>query len=62
MKVREYAKIVGFQIVGKLSRFPQGETYGIDNRKQRAYIDEAGNEYYMDKGCACIVTADGAVI
>ena len=62
MTIREYAKIVGFEIVGKLTRFPKGETYGIDNRKQRAYIDEAGNEYYSDKDCFCIVTADGGII
>ena len=62
MSIREYAKSVGFEIVGKLTRFPQGETYGVDNRKQRAYIDEAGNEYYMDKRCACIVTTDGRII
>lgn len=65
MKIREYAKLVGFEIVGKLSRFPKGETYGIDYRKQRAYIDEAGNEYYTDSGDACgccIVTADGRII
>lgn len=62
MKIRQYAKEVGFKIVGKLTRFPKGETYGIDNRKQRAYIDEAGNEYYSDKGGCCIVTVDGAII
>lgn len=62
MTIREYAQSVGFEIVGKLSRFPKGETYGIDNRKQCAYIDEAGNEYYSDKGGVCIVTADGKII
>lgn len=62
MKIRDYAKAVGFQIVGKLIRFPKGETYGVDNRKQKAYIDEAGNEYYMSKGSACIVTVDGRII
>ena len=62
MSIREYAALVGFQIVGKLRRFPQGETYGFDNRKQRAYIDEAGNEYYASKDCYCIVTATGKII
>lgn len=61
MTIREYAKAVHFEIVGKLTRFPEGEDYGID-RKQRAYIDEAGNEYYIDKHSACIVTIDGRVI
>lgn len=62
MSIREYAKSVGFEIVGKLNRFPKGETYGVDNRKQRAYIDEAGNEYYIDKYNACIVTTEGHII
>lgn len=62
MTIREYAKSVNFDIVGRLSRFTKGEIYGIDNRKQRAYIDEAGNEYYIDKGGACIVTIDGKII
>lgn len=62
MTIREYAKSVNFDIVGRLSRFPKGETYGIENRKQRAYIDEAGNEYYSDKGGICIVAVDGRII
>lgn len=62
MNIREYAKSVGHEVQGKLTRFPKGEAYGIDNRKQRAYIDEAGNEYYMDKSGFCIVTYDGRVI
>ena len=62
MTVREYAKSVSFKIVGKLSRFPKGEVYGRQARKQRAYIDEAGNEYYIAKGSACIVTIDGKII
>lgn len=62
MTVREYAKSVDFNVVGKLSRFAKGETYGITNRKQRAYIDDGGNEYYIGKDSACIVTATGYVI
>lgn len=62
MTVREYAKAVGFQIVGKLTRYPQGETYGVDNRKQRAFVDEAGNQYYASKSCYCIVTISGKII
>jgi len=62
MTIREYAKSVGFEIVGKLTR--KVEPYGID-RKQRVYIDEAGNKYYPDNGDACgfcIVTVDGKII
>lgn len=61
MTIREYAKIREFKIIGKLTRRPEWEGYGI-GRRQRAYVDEAGNEYYIDKGGACIVTKDGKVI
>lgn len=62
MTVREYAKSVNFEIVGKLFRFPKAEVYGRQAHKQRAYIDEAGNEYYISKRGACIVTIDGKII
>lgn len=62
MTVHEYAKSVNFDIVSKLSRFVKGETYGIPNRKQRAYIDANGNEYYISNNSACIVTPDGRII
>lgn len=62
ISLREYAKSVGFKVVGKLTHFTKGETYGIDNRKQRSYIDEAGNEYYKSKDGCCIVTVEGWVI
>lgn len=62
MTIREYAKNRSFEIIGKLTRHPEWEEYGIE-RRQRAYSDEAGNEYYIDKGRgACIITKDGAVI
>ena len=61
MTIREYAKARGFEVIGKLTRHPEWEEYGI-GRRQRAYRDEAGNEYYIDKGGACIVTKDGDVI
>jgi hypothetical protein len=62
MKIREYAEFVGHQIVGKLTRFPKGEACEGGSRKLRAYIDEAGNEYYVSERGVCIVTADGSVI
>ena len=58
MTVREYAKSVGFEVVGKLRRMKAV-------RNQKWYIDEADNEYWLDnvgKNCICIVTADGGVI
>ena len=62
MKIRAYAEFVGHQIVGKLARFPKGEAGEGGSRKLRAYIDEAGNEYYVSESGVCIVTAEGSVI
>ena len=58
MSIREQAQNLGFEIVGKLLRRPEWER----NSKERAYIDEAENEYYTWRGILTIVTADGAVI
>ena len=64
ISVRELAKILGFEIVGKLTRLPDG-TYGIGGHYP-IYIDEAGNEYLPglvgDVSCGCIIKADGGVI
>lgn len=63
MTIREYAKQVGFPVVGKLHRMPDGKQR---RRKRREvyWTDEAGNEYYRshDGKSACIVTTEGAVI
>lgn len=65
MTVREYAKSVGFTVVGNLRRMPDVH-YGMDdNRKYPVWIDEDGNEYcgsYSKDGCFCIITSDGNVI
>ena len=56
--IREQAANLCFQIVGRLTRRPEWER----SSKERAYIDEAGNEYYTWRGILTIVTADGGVI
>lgn len=56
--IREQAASLRFQIVGKLTRRPEWER----SSKERAYIDEAGNEYYARRGILTIVTAEGGVI
>jgi hypothetical protein len=65
MTVREYSKLKGFEVVGKLKRLPD-VYYGVDNKSHYPlWIDEAGNEYcgdYSKDGCYCIITADGGVI
>lgn len=64
ISVRDYAKSVGFTVVGKLKRMPD-KYYGMDNEHHYPwYIDEAGNEYLMDDRSRqyCIITAEGHVI
>lgn len=58
MSIREQAAALGFEIVGQLARRPEWEA----TKRERAYIDEAGNEYYTRRGVLTIFTADGAVI
>ena len=63
MTVREYAKIKNFKIVGKLKRI-KDKYYGVCNNHYSVYLDEAKNEYCVDKkaGCFCIVTFDGGIL
>lgn len=58
MSIREQAKHLGFEIIGRLTRRPEWER----SARERAYIDDAGNEYYTRRGILTIVTADGGVI
>lgn len=68
MTIREYAKSVGFEIVGKLTRRPEWEYTRDDFTGEKKhsgckhYSDEGGNEYISGKSGVCIVTADDAVI
>lgn len=65
MTIREYAKNIGFEVVGKLKRLPDVH-YGMGNSNNYPlWIDEAGNEYcgsYSKNDSYCIITADGGVI
>ena len=58
MKIREFAKSVGHEVVGKI------RYVGKSDKNCRLYLDEANNEYYLDVvlGSVCIVCADGSVI
>lgn len=63
MTIRQYAKRVGFRIVGKLCRRSTTVQSAIPVR-EIYWTDEAGNEYYRspDGESCCIVTAEGGVI
>ena len=67
MTIREYAKSVGHKVVGKLTRFPEFEQFNEDDNKDRRYryyLDEAGNEYWVDtkEHGVANTTVDGGVI
>ncbi len=55
---REYAKLKGVEIVGKLKM--HWEKYGHD-RMQRVYIDEAGTKYYPSPDHPTLVLPDGTI-
>lgn len=65
MTVREYAKSVGFEVVGKLKRLPDA-SYGREGKEHSPlWVDEAGTEYWgssRENDGYCIITADGGVI
>lgn len=65
MTVREYAKLKGFKVVGKLKRLSD-VYYGVDNKSHYPlWIDEVGNEYcgsYSKDVGFCIITSDGGVL
>lgn len=58
MTIREFAKIKNFKIVGKLTRRADWE----QDKGERWYMDEAGNEYYKGQNGFSIITADGGII
>lgn len=68
MNIRQYAKAVGFEIVGKLTRRPEWDytrdwfTGEMKHSGFKHYADEGGNVYISGKGLVCIVTADDAII
>ena len=68
MTVREYAKKVGHNIAGKLTRHTEWEydrqwDGSMKHSGKKSYSDEAGNVYHVSKnGGCCIVTVDGDII
>lgn len=68
MKIREYAKSVGFEVVGKLTRHPEWEyeTNMYDGIKRhsgvKSYSDDGGNVFHVGSGGICIVSADDSII
>ena len=68
MTAREYAKFVGIEVIGKLTKSTiLHERYDIKKdifveEKIVFYVDEAGNEFHKENGVWIIITKDGGVI
>ena len=58
MSIRAQAEARGFSIIGKLTRYPEGDL----SRYHYCFCDEAGNAYYIHLGVLTIVSADGRVV
>ena len=50
---------MGVEVIGKLKM--HYEKFGID-RRQRVYVDEAGNKYYPVIDFATIILANGKIL
>ena len=57
MSIREQAAQRGFEILGQLARYPEGDL----SRYHYCFIDEAGNLYVIHLGVLTILAADGKV-
>ena len=68
MTAREYAKVIGIEIIGKLTKkVVTHEEYDVKKdefveAKISFYVDEVGNEFHKVKGEWLIITADGGCI
>ena len=58
MSIRQQAKILGHEVIGRLVRHSEYEY----SWRERFYLDEAGNEYILRRGILTIITAEGGVI
>lgn len=58
MTIRQYAKKNDHDIKGKLKRNAEWEK----DKRERWYVDEAGNEYMKTAQGIVIITAEGTVI
>ena len=61
MTIREYAKQYNVEVIGNLHRIPC-DRRDPDGTPYQLYVDDAGNEYTVNRNGICIVTADGNVI
>lgn len=57
MSIRTQAAQIGFEIIGELSRYPEGDL----SRYHYCFADEAGNLYVIHLGVLTILAVDGKV-
>ena len=57
MSIRTQAALLGFEIVGDLSRYPDGDL----SRYHYCFVDEAENLYVIHLGVLTILAADGMI-
>lgn len=64
--IRTYAKAHNHEVVGKLHRVQLGKLQKYhtdrDGTPFKVYMDDAGNEYTVNRNGVCISTEDGNVI
>ena len=58
MSIQAQADALGFTIVGRLTRYAEGDL----SRYHYCFLDEAGNLYIIHLGVLTIVAADGRVV
>lgn len=58
MSIQAQADALGFTIVGRLTRYAEGDL----SRYHYCFLDEAGNLYIIHLGVLTIVTPDGRVV
>ena len=58
MTIKAQADALGFSIIGKLTRYPEGDL----SRYHYCFYDEGGNAYFVHLGVLTIVAADGRIV
>ena len=58
MSIKAQADLLGFEIVGRLTRYPDGDL----SRYHYCFVDEGKNVYIIHLGVLTIMSADGRVL
>ena len=58
MTIQAQADALGFSIIGRLTRYPEGDL----SRYHYCFLDEGGNTFIIHLGVLTILAADGSVV